>query len=164
MDKPDALSWYPDHRDGSGNNLDLVLPKPELFTIQALERVTFKEVEQDILREIRAKNWKQAWEDSVAIIVKVLKNFKANSINSAKWKLQDGLLYHQDLRVLLALLCIMELSSSLSPLFLCFAFLCSIKPSPKPSCCCHELEEMFEHALCQYQPCYVPCCIPHSCS
>jgi len=52
MGKPDALSWHPDHRDGNRDNTDLVLLKLELFTIRALEGMTFEGVEQDILKEI----------------------------------------------------------------------------------------------------------------
>ena len=37
MDKPDALLWHPDHRDSNRDNMDLVLLKPELFMISALE-------------------------------------------------------------------------------------------------------------------------------
>ena len=33
----------------------------------------------------------------VAVMVKALKDSKADSVHSAKWKLQDGLLYHRDL-------------------------------------------------------------------
>jgi hypothetical protein len=94
MGKPDALLQHPDHRDGSRDNLDLILLKPKLFTIQALEGVTFNRVVQDILREIRARNWEQAWKDSITIMVKTLKNSKANSVHSAEWKLQNRLLYH----------------------------------------------------------------------
>jgi hypothetical protein len=56
--------------------------------------VTFEGTEQDILKEIRARNQEQAWGDSVAIMVKALKDSKANLVCSTKWKLQDGLLYH----------------------------------------------------------------------
>jgi hypothetical protein len=56
--------------------------------------VIFGEAEQDILKEIRARNQEQAWEDSIAVMVKALKGSKANSVCSAKWKLQDGLLYY----------------------------------------------------------------------
>ena len=87
MGKPDALSQHPDHGDGNGDNTDLVLLKPELFTIRALKGVTFEEVEQDVLKEIQAWNWEQAWEDSVAVMVKALKDTKANAVQSAEWKL-----------------------------------------------------------------------------
>ena len=86
-----------DHRNGSRDSSDLVLLKQELFTIQALEGVTFEGVEQDILREIRVRNQEQAWKDSITIMVKALKDSKANSVCSTEWKRQDGLLYHQDL-------------------------------------------------------------------
>jgi hypothetical protein len=52
MGKPDALSWCPDHGDGNKDNMDLVLLKPELFIIRALEGVAFKGGEQDVLKEI----------------------------------------------------------------------------------------------------------------
>jgi hypothetical protein len=56
--------------------------------------VTFEGAEQDILKEIRARNQEQAWEDSVAIMVKALKDSKANLVCSTEWKLQNGLLYY----------------------------------------------------------------------
>jgi hypothetical protein len=37
MGKPDALSQQSDHSDGKQNNENIVLLKPELFTIRALE-------------------------------------------------------------------------------------------------------------------------------
>jgi hypothetical protein len=97
MGKPDALSQHPDHRDSNGDNTDLVLLKPELFTIRALEGVAFERAEQDVLKEIQTWNQKQAWEDSVVIMVKALKDTKANMVQSVEWKLQDGLICHRDL-------------------------------------------------------------------
>ena len=94
MGKPDALLWCPDHRDGNGDDMDLVLLKPELFMIRALEGMAFEGVEQDVLKEIQAWNQEQAWEDLVAVMVKALKNAKANAVWSAEWKLQDGLIYY----------------------------------------------------------------------
>jgi hypothetical protein len=49
MAKLDALSRQPDHGDGSGDNNNITLLKPELFTIQALEGITIEREEQDIL-------------------------------------------------------------------------------------------------------------------
>jgi len=97
MGKPDALSWCPDHGDGNRDNMDLVLLKPELFMIRALKGVAFEGAEQDVLKEIQTQNQEQAWKDSVAIMVKTLKDTKANMVQSMEWKLQNGLIYHQDL-------------------------------------------------------------------
>ena len=67
--------------------MDLILLKLELFTIRALEGVAFEGAEQDVLKEIQAWNQEQAWEDSVAVMVKALKDTKANAVWSIEWKL-----------------------------------------------------------------------------
>jgi len=37
MGKPDALLWRPDHGKGTSDNEDVVLLRPELIAVQALE-------------------------------------------------------------------------------------------------------------------------------
>jgi hypothetical protein len=56
MGKPDALSRRPDHGNGSGDNDDVVLLKPELFTIRVLEGLAVEGEEKEIVQEIRRKN------------------------------------------------------------------------------------------------------------
>jgi len=53
MGKPDVLSQRLDHGKGASDNEDVVLLRPELFAIRALEGVQLEGLEQDILREIR---------------------------------------------------------------------------------------------------------------
>ena len=55
MGKSDALSRRPDHGDGTNDNDNLVLLKPDLFAIRALEGVTVTGAEAEIVVEIRAK-------------------------------------------------------------------------------------------------------------
>jgi len=47
MGKPDALSQRPDHGKGTSNNEDVVLLRPELLTIQALEGVQLEGPEKE---------------------------------------------------------------------------------------------------------------------
>ena len=96
MGKPDALSRRPNYGDGSGDNSDVVLLKPELFAIHVLEGITVEEESWNILKEIRVHNRGKRWEDSVLVSVQGLKDSKANSVQSAEWKLQDGLLFYRD--------------------------------------------------------------------
>jgi len=46
MEKPDTLSWRPDHGNGASNNKDMVLLQPELLAIQALEEVQLEGLER----------------------------------------------------------------------------------------------------------------------
>jgi len=66
MGKPDALSRRPDHGKGASNNEDVVLLRPELLAIQALEEVQMEGLEKDILREIRQGNQRGDQEEPVA--------------------------------------------------------------------------------------------------
>jgi hypothetical protein len=56
MGKPDTLSRQPDHGNGNGDNNDVVLLKPELFAIQALEGLVVEGEEKEIVQEIWRKN------------------------------------------------------------------------------------------------------------
>jgi hypothetical protein len=56
MGKPDALSRRSDHGDGKQDNSDIVLLKPDLFTIRALEGLTVEGEEKEIVKEIRRRN------------------------------------------------------------------------------------------------------------
>jgi len=53
MGKPDALSRRADHGTGTDDNSNIVLLRPELFTVRAMEGLQFVRPEQDILRDIR---------------------------------------------------------------------------------------------------------------
>jgi hypothetical protein len=54
--KPNALSHQSDHGDGKQDNKNIVLLKPELLAIRALEGLTVKGEEKDIVREIQKRN------------------------------------------------------------------------------------------------------------
>jgi hypothetical protein len=56
MGKPDVLSRRSDHRDGKQDNENIILLKPELFTIRALEGLLVEGEEKDIVREIQRRN------------------------------------------------------------------------------------------------------------
>jgi hypothetical protein len=75
--KPDALSQCADHGDGSGDNKDITLLRPELFVICALEGLTVEGEEWDILRDIRHGNRTGAQEDAVAAAAQALKKSTA---------------------------------------------------------------------------------------
>jgi len=49
MGKPDALSWRPDYGKGTSDNEDVILLRPELFAIRALEEIQSEGPEKDIL-------------------------------------------------------------------------------------------------------------------
>jgi len=51
--KPDVLSQRLDHGKRTSDNEDVILLRPELFTIRALEGIQSEGPEKDILREIR---------------------------------------------------------------------------------------------------------------
>jgi hypothetical protein len=55
MGKLDVLSQQSDHGDGKQDNENIVLLKPELFTIRALEGLSVGE-EKDIIQEIQRRN------------------------------------------------------------------------------------------------------------
>jgi len=58
MGKPDALLQRPDHGKGTSDNEDVVLLRPELIAVQALEGLHLEGPERDMLREIRQGNQK----------------------------------------------------------------------------------------------------------
>ena len=80
MGKSDALSWRLDHGDGTNNNDNLVLLKPDLFTIQALEGVTVTGAEVEVVAEIQMKTKAGMMEDSVMKMVVGLKDSKADTV------------------------------------------------------------------------------------
>jgi len=96
MGKSDALSHRPDHGDGTNDNDNLILLKPDLFTIQALEGVTVTRAEVEIVAEIRAKTKVGVMENSVMKMVAGLKDSKADTVQGVEWNLQDRLVYYQD--------------------------------------------------------------------
>jgi len=66
MGKPDTLSQRPDHGKGASDNEDVVLLRPELLAIRALEGVQMEGPEKGILREIHQGNQRGDQEEPVA--------------------------------------------------------------------------------------------------
>jgi hypothetical protein len=93
MGKPDALSRRPDHGDGAKDNADIMLLKPELFAIRALEGVQAEGEEREILKEIRRRNLVPEEEDVVVTAVKALKGVSGRGMVSAEWREDQGVLY-----------------------------------------------------------------------
>jgi hypothetical protein len=73
MGKPDALSRRSDHSNGKQDNENIVLLKPEMFTIMALEGLMVEGEEKNIVREIWKKNREGEVEMQVTVAVKELK-------------------------------------------------------------------------------------------
>ncbi|GLB45865.1 putative retrotransposable element tf2 155 kda protein type 1-like [Lyophyllum shimeji] len=94
MGKPDALSRRPDHGDGSADNADIVLLKPEFFAVRALQGLIAASEEDKILRDIRRGNREGAQEDVVAKATAALKSARSGvrSVRSAEWSEDQGVL------------------------------------------------------------------------
>ncbi|GLB33349.1 putative retrotransposable element tf2 155 kda protein type 1-like [Lyophyllum shimeji] len=94
MGKPDALSRRPDHGDGSSDNADIVLLKPEFFAIRALQGLIAAGEEDKILRDIRRGNHEGAHKDAVAKAAAALKSSRSGvrSVRSAEWSEDQGIL------------------------------------------------------------------------
>ena len=78
MGKSNALSRRSDHGSGTGDNQNLTLLTPGLFSVRALEGVQVTGEEKDILREIRTGMEDQDQEEVVVKAVKELKNLRLN--------------------------------------------------------------------------------------
>jgi len=92
MGKPDALSRRPDHGNGASDNEDVVLLRPELLAIRALEGVQLEGPEKDILREIRQGNQKGDQEELVAKAVRKLWQALGKTVRSVEWSEEEGVL------------------------------------------------------------------------
>ena len=84
MGKPDALSQRPDHGKGASDNEDMVLLRPELLAIRALEGVQMEGPERDILREICQGNQRGDQEELVAKAAKELWQAASKTVCSAE--------------------------------------------------------------------------------
>jgi len=92
MGKPDALLRRPDHSKGTSDNEDVVLLRPELLAIQALEGVQLEGPEKDILREIHQENQKSDQEEPVAKAARELWQASGKMVRSAEWSEEEGVL------------------------------------------------------------------------
>jgi len=96
MGKPDALSRRPNHGKRASNNEDVVLLRPELLAIRALEGVQIEGPEKDILKEIRQGNQRGDQEEPVAKAARELWQAASKTICSAEWLEEKGLLWFRD--------------------------------------------------------------------
>jgi len=78
------LSQRPDHGKGTSNNEDVILLRPELFTIRALEGIQSEGPKKDILREIRRENQKGDQEEPVAKAARELRQTLGKTVHSAE--------------------------------------------------------------------------------
>ena len=95
MGEPDALSWQADHGTGAGNNDNIVLLKPVLFAICALEGMVIQGDEANILKEICQENRQGMQEDAVAQAARTLQANKGKGVKSVctdEWCNEGGLL------------------------------------------------------------------------
>jgi len=92
MGKPDTLSQRPDYGKGTSDNEDMVLLRPELLAIRALEGIQSEGPERDILREIRQENQKGDQEEPVAKAARELRQALGKMVCSTEWSEDDGVL------------------------------------------------------------------------
>jgi len=92
MGKLDVLSQRPDHGKGTSDNEDVVLLRPKLLAIRALEGIQSKGPERDILREIRQGNQKGDQEEPVAKAARELQQASGKMVHSVEWSEDDRVL------------------------------------------------------------------------
>src|SRR5215216_183569 len=90
-----SWTWFCATRD-TRNAKDMILLRPSLFTIRALEGLTVEGEERDIMRDIRKGNREGAREDAVARAAQELKKSAGKSLRSAEWRESQDLLYFRD--------------------------------------------------------------------
>jgi len=92
MGKPDALLQRPDYGNGASNNEDVVLLRPELIAVQALEGLYLEGPEQDMLREICQGNQRGDQKEPRAKAARELRQASSKTVHSAEWSEEDGVL------------------------------------------------------------------------
>jgi len=90
MGKPDTLSWRPDHGKGASNNEDVVLLRPELIAVRALEGLHLEGPERDMLREIRQGNQRGEQEEPVAKAARELRQVSSKTVCSAEYSSSEA--------------------------------------------------------------------------
>ncbi|GLB43134.1 putative retrotransposable element tf2 155 kda protein type 1-like [Lyophyllum shimeji] len=96
MGKPDALSRRADHGDRSGDNANIVLLRPELFAIRAVEGVELVGAEKGVLDEVKRGNMAELFEELVATAARELARTGVQAVRSSDWSKRDGLLCFRD--------------------------------------------------------------------
>jgi len=92
MGKLDALSRRADHGNGTSDNENIVLLRPELLAVRALEGVELAGVEQKILSDIRKGNQNGDQEEPIAKAARELRSSTNGTVHSSEWLNIDGLL------------------------------------------------------------------------
>jgi len=92
MGKPNALSQRPDHGKEASDNEDVVLLRPELIAVRALEGLHLEEPERDMLREICQENQRGEQEEPVAKAARELRQASSKMVCSTEWSEEDGVL------------------------------------------------------------------------
>ena len=70
----------------------MILLRPELLAIRALEGIQLEGLEKDILREIHQENQKGDQEEPVAKAARELRQASSKTVHSAEWSEDEGLL------------------------------------------------------------------------
>ena len=92
MGKPDALSRRADHGNRALDNENIVLLRPELLAVRALEGVELAGIEQKILSDIRKGNRNGDQEEPIAKAARELRSSANRTVHSSEWSNIDGLL------------------------------------------------------------------------
>jgi hypothetical protein len=92
MGRLDVLLRRADHGDGGQDNQNVMLLRPELFAIQALEGVELTGEEARMLKEVRKGNREGRQEDAVATIARELALHPSAAPKAAEWLLEDRIL------------------------------------------------------------------------
>jgi len=95
MGKPDALSRRADHRNGASDNENIVLLRPEVLAVRALEGVELATIEQKILSDICKGNRNRDQEEPIAKAARELRSSANGTVHSSEWSNIDGLLRFQ---------------------------------------------------------------------
>ena len=94
MGKPDALSRRADHGTGADDNSDVILLKPEVFSIAAItSALDLVGEEVEILKDVCFAIRQQELEEPVMCAVQELWKSHTCSIRSTEWDECEGLLY-----------------------------------------------------------------------
>ena len=93
MGKPDALSRRADHDDGTGDNDNVILLKPETFVVAALSGLAVAGEEVDIIKDIKSSLDTDDLDEPAMRAVRELRKSSTRSVRSAEWDQRDGLLY-----------------------------------------------------------------------
>jgi len=92
MGKLDTLSRRADHGNGASDNENIVLLRPELLAVRALEEVELAGVEQKILSDIRKGNQNGDQKEPIAKAARELQSSANRTVHSLEWLNIDGLL------------------------------------------------------------------------